>query len=182
MPFTFESLSHPDIILITAKVYEDDRGYLLESYDAATFEKAGIDQTFVFDFYSESKKDVLRGLHVQTEPAAQAKLIHVSRGALFDVIVDVRPDSNRFGEHVTRRLTGTTKEIIFVPEGFAHGYLVLEDHTVVHYKGSCAYSPEHIRGLAWDSAELAIDWPIEGEPILSDQDADWPGLEAFERQ
>jgi len=176
MPFEFDQLSHPDITLVRPEVFSDERGHLLETFDEAAFERAGIDETFVLDFYSQSDVDVLRGLHVQVAPAAQAKLVHVVAGEVYDVIVDLRAQSDRFGECVTRRLSGDDKEILYVPEGFAHGYLVLEDDTVVHYKGSHSYAPEHVRGVAWDDSDLDVDWPIDREPTLSEQDRDWPTL------
>ncbi|AFO59135.1 MULTISPECIES: dTDP-4-dehydrorhamnose 3,5-epimerase [unclassified Natrinema] len=176
MTFEFKCLSHPEVQVIVPEVFSDDRGYLLETFDEDMFKEAGINEEFVLDFYSQSRANVLRGLHVQTEPAAQAKLVHVIQGAVFDVVVDVRPESNRFGEYVTRRLSGDDKEILYIPAGFAHGYLVLEDDTLVHYKGSHSYAPKHIQGIAWDDPDLSIKWPIDGNPALSDKDLDWPTL------
>jgi len=176
MSFEFEQLSHPEVTLVRPEVFADERGYLLETFDEAAFERAGIDEEFVLDFYSRSEAEVLRGLHVQVAPAAQAKLVHVVGGAVYDVVVDVRSESDRFGECVRRRLSGEDKEILYVPEGFAHGYLVLEDDTVVHYKGTHSFAPEHVRGVAWDDPDLAINWPVNGEPTLSKQDRDWPTL------
>lgn len=181
MPFEFKRLSHPDVVSVSPDVFEDERGYLLETYDQAVFKAAGIDSKFVLDFYSKSRADVLRGLHVQVAPAAQAKLVHIIDGAVYDVVVDVRPESDRFGEYVTRRLSGDCKELLYVPEGFAHGYLVLQDETIVHYKGSHAYDPDHIRGVQWDDPELGIEWPIDDEPILSEQDRDWPTLSEWDQ-
>lgn len=180
MSFTFQSLSLPEVMVASPEVYEDERGQLLESYDKAVFEEAGITEEFVLDFYSRSQSNVIRGLHVQVEPGAQAKLVHVISGQIFDVVVDIRQNSDTFGEYVTRTMSGREKEILYVPTGFAHGYLVQEDETIVHYKGSYRYSPEHIKGLAWNDPHLNIDWPLTGGPILSEQDKEWPTLEAWQ--
>uniref|UniRef100_UPI001C6731A2 dTDP-4-dehydrorhamnose 3,5-epimerase n=1 Tax=Halorhabdus salina TaxID=2750670 RepID=UPI001C6731A2 len=179
MAFEFKSLSLPGVQVAIQDVYRDERGYLLESFDKSVFSDAGIGEEFVLDFYSKSQKNTIRGLHIQDGPAAQAKLVHVIEGKVFDVIVDVRRDSNCFGEYITRTLSGKNKEVIYVPEGFAHGYLVQEDDTIVHYKGSHEYTPKHICGLAWDDPYLDIEWPIDCEPIVSDQDANWPTLEEW---
>ncbi|WP_251328615.1 dTDP-4-dehydrorhamnose 3,5-epimerase [Haloplanus pelagicus] len=176
MPFEFERTDIADVVVATPQIFSDERGYLLESYDRTVFEEVGIDDDFQLAFYSRSRSNVLRGLHMQVEPAEQAKLVHVSQGSVFDVVVDLRGSSDTFGEHVVRTLSGDNKEILYVPEGFAHGYLVQEDDTVVHYKASAPYSPENVEGLAWDSQTLDVDWPTDGEPILSDQDQEWPTL------
>lgn len=179
MPFDFEPLSIPDLIVATPQIFHDDRGYLLESYDSAAFREAGISDEFVLDFYSKSGENVIRGLHIQVEPAAQAKLVHVISGEIFDVIVDLRTESESFGEYVTRELAGDRKEVIYVPEGFAHGYLTLQEGTIVHYKGSRPYSPGHICGITWDDPELDIDWPLDAEPVISEQDQGWPTIEEW---
>jgi dTDP-4-dehydrorhamnose 3,5-epimerase len=179
MPFRFENTSLPDVQVAEADVFPDERGHLLESYDRASFTAAGIDGEFVLDFYSRSHENVIRGLHVQCDPAAQAKLVHVIQGTIFDVVVDLRQGSDTFGEYLTRRLTGEEKEILYVPEGFAHGYLVQSDDTIVQYKATAPFTPEHVSGVAWDDPELDIDWPLEGEPVLSDQDEELPPLDAW---
>jgi dTDP-4-dehydrorhamnose 3,5-epimerase len=179
MPFTFESTELPGVLLAIPDVFPDERGQLLESYDRESFVEAGIDCEFVLDFYSRSQENVIRGLHIQLDPAAQAKLVHVIQGEIFDVVVDLRQGSDTFGEYLTRSLGGEEKEILYVPEGFAHGYLVQSNETIVHYKGTAPFAPEHVNGVAWDDGELDIEWPLEEEPVISDQDQEWPRLDAW---
>jgi dTDP-4-dehydrorhamnose 3,5-epimerase len=179
MPFEFERTRLSDVVVVTPEVFGDERGQLLEIYDEPVFREEGITEQFTLDFYSRSRENVLRGLHLQVEPAAQAKLVHVVRGEVFDAIVDLREGSNTFGESVTRTLSGDDKRILYVPEGFAHGYLVLEDDTIVHYKASASYSPGDVAGLAWDDPTVDITWPIDGDPVLSEQDTEWPTLQEW---
>lgn len=182
MPFEFVRTDLSDVVIAKPEVFSDERGYLLETFDGSVFKEAGINEDFTLDFYSCSHSDVLRGLHLQVEPAAQAKLVHVIQGKVFDVVVDLRDGSDTFGEHITRTMSGESKEILYVPEGFAHGYLVQEDDTIVHYKASAPYSPESVKGLAWDAPELDVDWPVDEELTVSDHDRSWPTLQEWRGQ
>jgi dTDP-4-dehydrorhamnose 3,5-epimerase len=158
----------PEVILIEPRVLRDERGFFLESYRRDLFAKNGILVDFVQDNHASSKKGALRGLHFQKAPKAQAKLIQVVRGEIFDVAVDIRKGPT-FGKHVGRRLSADRKEILFIPAGFAHGYLTLSDEAEVFYKASDFYSPEHEGALLWNDPALRIDWP--GKPaFLSEKD------------
>ncbi len=175
MPFTFHPQSISDVILIQPRVFPDDRGLFLETYKQSEFAAAGITTRFVQDNHSRSTRGVVRGLHYQVAPAAQAKLIRVVRGCVWDVAVDIRSASPTFGRWVATELSEDNHHLLYIPEGFAHGFAVLSDMADLEYKVSCEYSPEHERGIAWDDPELAIDWPVDN-PIISRRDADLPGL------
>ena len=173
----FTKLAIPDLVLIEPRVIEDSRGFFYESYRAIDFEKNGICENFVQDNFSRSQKGVLRGLHYQIEPKAQAKLIRVTRGEVFDVAVDIRPNSKTFGKHVSLVLSEENKKALFVPKGFAHGFLVLKDGTEFQYKVSDYYSPEHEFGIKWDDPSLGIPWPNLGmRYTLSEKDRKNPPL------
>lgn len=176
----FVPASIPEVILIEPEVFEDKRGFFFESYRRDLFLKNGIRAEFVQDNHSLSKKGVLRGLHYQAAPKAQAKLVSVLRGEVFDVVVDVRPKSPTFGRHVAQRLSAANKKMLFVPAGFAHGYLTLSDEAEFLYKVSEPYSPEHERGLRWDDPDLGIAWPKLDTPVVvSDKDKRSGGLKAL---
>ena len=165
----FTPLAIPDIILIEPRVFEDPRGFFLESYNYAVFSKHGIKDIFVQDNHSKSARGVLRGLHYQVPPKAQAKLGRVIRGKAFDVAVDIRRHSKSFGRHVSLVLNAEDKSMLYIPSGFAHGYCALEDETEFIYKVSDFYSPEHERGILWNDPALKIDWP-KMEYTLSPRD------------
>lgn len=175
MPFSFEPLELPEVIQVDPEVFRDDRGYLLESYDKHQFGEAGIDVTFDLDFYSRSDPSVVRGLHFQRPPYEQAKLVYCSEGTIFDVAVDVRQNSDTFGEYVSLTLDDAACRMVYVPVGFAHGFAVLEGPATVHYKASSPYAPEHEGGIRWDDSDVDIDWPID-DPTVSDRDASLPRL------
>lgn len=156
--------------VIAPRVLGDDRGFFLESWNAAAFAAAGIDARFVQDNHSRSMKGVLRGMHFQN-PGAQGKLVRVVTGAVFDAIVDLRRSSPTFGQWFGVELSAQNKRMLWVPEGFAHGFLTLEDGTDFLYKCTAPYAPEHEHSLAWDDPEVGIDWPLEGTPVLSAKDA-----------
>ena len=161
----------PDVILIEPEVFEDMRGSFFESYNEEIFSANGITLLFVQDNQSRSKRGVLRGLHFQVAPKQQAKLVRVTNGEAFDVAVDIRHGSKTFGQHVSTLLSAENKKMLYIPIGFAHGFLALQDDTEVHYKVSSAYSPLHERGLAWDDAMIGIQWPkLDIDYILSDKD------------
>jgi dTDP-4-dehydrorhamnose 3,5-epimerase len=166
----------PGVLLLEPKVFGDARGFFFESYNRRSFAEAtGIDPEFVQDNHSRSARGVLRGLHYQIhEP--QGKLVRVIHGAVLDVAVDVRRSSPDFGRHVAVELSAENKRMLWVPEGYAHGFLVLSDSAEVLYKTTRYYAPAHERSIRWDDAGLAIAWPLAGAPILSAKDAAAPGL------
>lgn len=168
----------PDIKLLVPKKFGDHRGFFSETYNMETLRKAGIAETFVQDNQSLSvEKGVLRGLHYQVAPKAQGKLVRVLKGAVLDVAVDVRRGSPTFGQVVKEVLSEKNWRQIWVPVGFAHGFVTLEPNTEVIYKVTNLYSPEHERGILWNDPELGIDWQLDGiEPILSDRDKVHPPL------
>jgi dTDP-4-dehydrorhamnose 3,5-epimerase len=175
MPFNFKKLSIPDVLLVEAKAFPDDRGFFLESFKESNFVKNGITNRFVQDNHSYSKKGVLRGLHYQKNPQAQAKLVTVIRGEIFDVAVDMRKNSPTYGMWVGEILSVQNHRMLYVPEGFAHGFCVLSDDADVVYKVNREYSPEHDRGIIWNDPNVKIDWPIKN-PILSSKDLEQPLL------
>jgi len=160
----------PEVKIIEPDVFGDDRGFFLESWNAKAFAEAGLDFTFVQDNHSRSAKGVLRGLHFQlVQP--QGKLVRVSVGRAYDVVVDIRRSSATFGRWVGVELSAENKRLLWVPPGFAHGFLVLEDGTDFLYKCTDFYVPEHERTILWSDAAIGIAWPLEGmEPILSAKD------------
>lgn len=160
----------PGPLIIEPKVFGDDRGFFMESWNAAAFAEAGLDLTFVQDNHSRSRKGVLRGMHFQN-PAPQGKLVRVVNGAVFDVAVDLRRSSPHFGKWVGVELSASNKRMFWVPEGFAHGFLTLEDDTDFLYKCTTPYTPRNEHSLAWDDPEVGIEWPLDGiEPQISAKD------------
>lgn len=171
----------PAVLLIRPRVFEDERGFFFESFNKRDwFEATGIDCEFVQDNHSRSRKGVLRGLHYQLPPTPQGKLVRVLSGEIFDVAVDIRRNSPHFGKWVGHRLSAENKLQLWVPEGFAHGFLVLSETAEVHYKATNYYSPASERSIAWNDPSLAINWPLEEVPALSDKDAQAPGLHKAE--
>lgn len=175
VPFAFSPTNVPGVVLIQATAYEDSRGYFMESYKHSAFEANGIRDTFVQDNHSHSIRGVLRGLHYQLPPKAQAKLVSVLRGVVFDVAVDIRSGAPTYGHWVGTTLSGEDRRMLYVPVGFAHGFCVLSEYADVHYKVSEEYAPDFERGLRWDDPNLGINWPID-KPIVSDRDSHWPRL------
>lgn len=165
----------PDVIVVEPKVFQDPRGCFYESYRKQLFSRNGIKDHFVQDNVSCSSKGVLRGLHYQVAPRAQAKLVRVVRGSVYDVAVDIRPRSRTFGKSFSIVLSAENRKMLYVPKGFAHGFCVLEEGTEFTYKVSDYYSPDHERGILWSDPELAIAWPkLDGPFILSDKDKKYP--------
>ena len=161
----------PDVLIIEPKVFGDDRGFFFESFNAARFAEAtGLTVDFVQDNHSKSQKHVLRGLHYQIEPKAQGKLVRVVSGAVFDVAVDIRPGSKTYGMWVGELLSAENKRQLWIPPGLAHGFLTLTETAEFLYKTTDYYSPEHERCIAWNDPDLAIDWPLTAEPVLSAKD------------
>ena len=163
-----EKTNIEDIILLTPRVYEDDRGYFMESYNQKKVEIL-IKDRFVQDNESESHKNVLRGLHFQLPPHAQSKLIRVIKGSILDIAVDLRKESSTNGKHFKHILSGENKKQLYIPVGFAHGFLSLEDNTILNYKCSDYYNANAEASILWNDPDLAIDWGID-KPILAEKD------------
>lgn len=159
-----------DVKLIEPKVFGDARGLFFESYNRRAFASAGIDAEFVQDNHSRSRRGVLRGLHYQIQ-RAQGKLVRVVAGIVFDVAVDLRRSSPTFGRHVAMRLSAANQKMLWVPPGFAHGFLVISDEAEFLYKTTDYWYAEHERTLLWQDPALAIDWPLDGTPIMAPRDA-----------
>jgi len=161
----------PDVMMLDPEVFGDERGFFFESFNARTFrERTGRIREFVQDNHSRSARGVLRGLHYQVGQQAQGKLVRVVVGEVYDVAVDLRQRAPTFGQWVGVRLSAENKRQLWVPEGFAHGFLVLSDYAELLYKTTEYYSPEQERCIRWDDADLAIDWPFDGAPQLSAKD------------
>lgn len=163
------------LLVIEPKVFGDNRGYFFESYHAGRYQEIGIGCEFVQDNISRSQKGVLRGLHFQVAQA-QDKLVTVSHGAVFDVAVDIRVGSPTFGKWHGTILSDENHTQLFVPKGFAHGFYVLSDFADFHYKCSDYYAPQHEAGIIWNDPEIAIEWPLDADPILSNKDKVYPRL------
>lgn len=172
----------PDVIVIEPKVHGDERGYFVETFRQDLLnEFLGYEINWLQDNESKSSRGVLRGLHYQLNPAAQAKLVRVIQGKVLDVAVDIRKESPTFGQHVAVELTAENKKQLLVPRGFAHGFLVLEDDTIFAYKVDNYYSPENDRGIAFDDQQIAIDWGVAAEQLkLSEKDTKQPLLKDAE--
>ncbi len=167
------------LYLLEPVVFGDDRGYFYESWNESLFKKLEIPHVFKQDNQSKSVKNVLRGLHFQKAPFAQAKLVRVVNGAVLDVVVDLRLGSPTYGKSFSAVLSEKNKTQMFIPEGFAHGFLTLEDNTVFSYKCSNFYDKDSEGSIRWDDEDLAIDWQLTGKPILSDKDAIAPLFKDF---
>lgn len=162
----------PGPLILEPKVFGDERGFFMESWNAAAFAAAGLDLSFCQDNHSRSQKGVLRGMHFQN-PGPQGKLVRVVRGAVFDAVVDLRRSSPTYGKWTGVTLSAENKRMFWVPEGFAHGFLTLEDDTDFLYKCTTPYAPQNEASLAWDDPDVGIEWPLDGiEPKLSAKDAD----------
>jgi dTDP-4-dehydrorhamnose 3,5-epimerase len=157
------------LLIIEPDVFRDDRGYFFESYNREAFRKLGMDLEFVQDNESRSGKGVLRGLHFQVPPNEQGKLVRVVRGSVVDVAVDLRKKSPTFGKWELVELDDSSKRMVWIPPGFAHGFLTLEDDTVFSYKCTAVYSRESEKGIAWNDPDLAIGWGVK-DPVLSEKD------------
>ncbi len=169
----------PDVVVVEPEVFGDQRGFFLESWNQREFDRAGIRAHFVQDNLSRSAGGVLRGLHYQLRQP-QGKLVRVMRGEIYDVAVDIRRSSATFGKWVGERLAAAEHAMIWIPSGFAHGFLVLSDAAEVFYKATDYYAPEHERTIAWNDPDLAIGWPLDGQPILSAKDRQGTAMSAAE--
>jgi len=173
MPFSFCDIA--GLVIVEPTVFEDSRGYFFESYNESQFKQAGITADFVQDNQSRSSYGVIRGLHYQQPPHAQAKLVRVLHGAILDVAVDIRKSSPTYGQHFTIELSAENKKQLYLPEGFAHGFSVLSDIAVVLYKCNAFYNKSSEGGILYNDPQLNIDWRIkESDAIISDKDAQLP--------
>jgi dTDP-4-dehydrorhamnose 3,5-epimerase len=163
------STSLPDVVILEPRVFGDERGFFLESYNEKVFMELGIGERFVQDNHSSSQKNVLRGLHYQIKQA-QGKLVRVVEGEVLDVAVDLRRGSPTFGGWEAVRLSGENKRMLWIPKGFAHGFRVISEKAQVLYKATDYYAPEHERTLAWNDPGLKIEWELDGDPIVSAKD------------
>lgn len=158
-----------DLLIIKPKVFEDERGHFFESYNQSIFANLGINVNFVQDNQSLSGKNVLRGLHFQNPPFAQGKLVRVIKGSVLDIAVDIRKNSPTYGKHISIELSEKNKTMFYIPEGFAHGFLTLEDNTIFSYKCTNFYNKESEGCILWNDPELNINWNVNN-PIISDKD------------
>ena len=183
MPFIFERQKIEDVILVKPQIFGDNRGFFMESYKKSDFFKNGINVDFNQDNHSKSTAHVLRGLHYQEAPYGQAKLVRCSKGRIYDVAVDIRPNSKTYKQYVKVELSEDNKHMLFIPEGFAHGFVVLSDVAELLYKASGEYNPQADRGVLWNDKDININWEIDFEPILSDKDKKQPTLkEIFNKE
>ncbi|MCA1978458.1 MAG: dTDP-4-dehydrorhamnose 3,5-epimerase [Thiobacillus sp.] len=171
--------SLPGVLLIEPKVFGDARGFFLESWNRRAFAEAGLNVEFVQDNHSRSSRGVLRGLHYQlNEP--QGKLVRVTQGAVFDVAVDVRRSSRNFGRWTAHEISAENQHMLWIPPGFAHGFLVLSDTADFLYKTTTYYAPQWDRGIRWDDPDIGVRWPLQGAPLLSAKDQVQPLLQDAE--
>lgn len=175
MPFEFEKLEIDGLVLVKPKVFGDNRGFFLESYKKSDFIKNGIECEFVQDNHSKSTKGVLRGLHYQVKPKAQAKLVRCVKGRIYDVAVDLRPESKTFAKWVKAELSEENQHMLFIPSGFAHGFVVLSEEAELIYKTNNEFSAELDRGVLWCDKDINVDWGVNN-PILSEKDKVQPKL------
>ena len=181
MPFQFEPLDLAGAVLVTPRVFPDGRGFFMETYKQSEFAAAGIDEPFVQENLSQSARGVLRGLHFQTGPHAQGKLVYALAGEIFDVFVDIRSDSPAFGQWRGVTLSAESRQMLYVPPWCAHGFCVLSDEAQVAYKVTREYAPAAEGGLRWNDPEVGIEWPVRG-PVLSPRDEAWPSLAELRRK
>lgn len=168
-------LAIPEVILLSPKIFSDDRGFFFESFNKKTFfDLTGVSIDFVQDNHSKSSKGILRGLHYQVAPKAQGKLVRVIQGKVFDVAVDIRKNSPTVGQWVGEILSAENKKQVWVPAGFAHGFLTLSETAEFLYKTTDYYSPEHERSILWNDVDIGIPWPIDGEVFLAEKDKNAP--------
>ena len=170
MGFEFIKQEIPEVVLIKPKVFGDNRGFFMETYKKSEFYANGIEIEFNQDNHSKSTAHVLRGLHFQKAPYGQAKIVRCTRGKIYDVAVDIRPESKTFGKYVKVELSEDNKQMLFIPEGFAHGFVVLSEEAELNYKASGEYAPQADCGVIWNDKDINIDWEIDFDPILSEKD------------
>jgi len=171
IPTDFEGLA-----VLQPKVFEDARGSFVKTYHEGAFRELGLEFRPQEEFFSVSRKDVVRGMHFQIPPVPQAKVVFCLSGRVLDVVLDLRRASRTYGKSFARELSAANREILFIPAGFAHGFLTLADDTIVFYQASAMHSPAHDQGIRWDS--FGFDWPV-AKPILSERDQNFPSLKQF---
>ncbi len=176
MSFEFENTEMSGVIIIKPKVFGDDRGFFLESYEKNSFEKAGIKGEFIQENHSKSEKGVIRGIHFQKGKYAQAKLVRCISGELLDIVVDLRLDSPTWGKYITRTLSEENKNLLYIPKGCGHAFAALSEYAELVYKVDNDYSLENESGIKWDDPTLNISWPFTN-PKTSEKDKHWPSLE-----
>ena len=182
MPFEFIRQSINDVILVKPRVFGDNRGFFMESYKKSDFFDNGIKDEFNQDNHSKSTKGVLRGLHYQAKPYGQAKIVRCVKGRIYDVAVDIRPNSTTFGKYVKVELSEDNKQMLYIPVGFAHGFVALSDEVEILYKASGEYAPSADRGILWSDEDINIDWEIDFEPLLSEKDKVQPRLKDINKE
>lgn len=175
MSFHFERLEMPEVVIIEPEAFQDERGFFMETYKYSEFAAFGIKERFVQDNHSRSRRGVLRGLHYQNPLKSQGKLVRAIAGEVFDVAVDIRWGSRTYGQWVGVILSEKNKRMLYIPVGFAHGFLALSEVAEVLYKTTEEYAPESEAGIIWNDPAIGIKWPIE-KPILAPRDARWPIL------
>jgi dTDP-4-dehydrorhamnose 3,5-epimerase len=175
--FEIEDTALPGLRVLRPRLFRDARGEFVKTYHAGLFRELGIPFAPAEEFFSVSHKDVVRGMHFQNPPHAHAKLVYCAAGRVLDVVVDLRRESPAFGRHAARELSAANREMFFIPEGFAHGFLSLEDDTMMVYQTSTVHAPASDAGILWDS--FGFDWPVRG-PLVSDRDRGFPPLAGFD--
>jgi dTDP-4-dehydrorhamnose 3,5-epimerase len=176
MPFEFIETELKDVLIIKPKVFGDKRGFFLESYKKNDFYNAGIKEEFNQDNHSKSTKGVLRGLHFQLNPKSQAKIVRCVRGKIYDVAVDIRKNSPTYKKWIKVELSEDNKQMIYIPVGFAHGFVVLSEEAELIYKATNEYAPDLDGGIRWNDSDINVDWGIDFTPIISDKDASLPAF------
>ena len=176
MPSTFTPTKFPDVFLVEPRIYRDSRGFFFESFKRSEFEELGLESNFVQENYSYSVAKVIRGLHFQKPPKAQLKLVRVVSGEIWDVVVDIRPDSPQFGQWHAEQLSAENCKQLYIPAGFAHGFKVLSDGATVLYRTNEEYAPELEGGITWQDPSIQIPWNAT-DPVVSDRDESLPTFE-----
>lgn len=182
MAFEFVKQKIEDVILIKPRVFGDNRGFFMETFKKSEFAQNGITNDFIQDNHSKSSKGVLRGLHYQAAPYSQAKIVRCVKGRIYDIAVDIRPNSKTFGQYVKAELSEENKNMLYIPRGFAHGFVALSDEVEILYKADNEYAPNHDRGVLWCDKDLNIDWEIDFEPLLSEKDQKQPTLKEINKE
>ncbi|MCK5197878.1 MAG: dTDP-4-dehydrorhamnose 3,5-epimerase [Spirochaetales bacterium] len=181
MPFDFKNAPLKRLVVIQPRVFADERGFFMETYKKSDFVKAGITEEFTQDNHSYSSKGVLRGIHFQKDPYAQGKLVRCIKGAVWDVAVDLRADSETFGQWYGLEITGENKIMFYIPPGFGHGFVTLKDNTHFLYKCTNEYNPDADSGIMWNDSDLNIEWPLTEGLSLSDKDLKLQSIEEFKK-
>lgn len=175
MPFSFQKLEIPDVVLVKPRIFPDNRGFFLETYKRSEFQANGITTEFIQDNWSHSTQNVIRGMHYQKAPKTQAKLVVAIKGEILDVAIDLRKGSPTYAKWVAAKLSDKDGQMLYIPGGFAHGFCVLSNEADILYKTSAEYAPELEHGIRWDDPSISVRWPVE-KPIISRKDAELPLL------